>query len=514
MSTDRIGPPSLSVQAFWLLFAKTLGFALTMSLPLVLVRSLSQAEFGIYKQVFLVVGTAITVLPLGFGMSAFYFLARQREAHGAIVLHILLVLASVGTLAACVLALWPDLLTLLLGDRSLSPYAAEIGLVILTWTVASFLDIVALARQDVAASTAFIVGSQASRTAIFIVAAVTAGSVKALVDAALIQGVVQTSVLLLYLKARFPRFWMQFDWRLLQRQASYTVPIGLSALLLKILADLPHYFVAHAFGALQYAIFTVGVFNLPLVGLLRESVGSVLLPRVSRLEQEQDAPEIVGLVARAARKLALFYFPLFVFLMVAGREVITVLFTAQYLASWPLFAVYLLVIPFGVIVLDPITRAHASQRFFLLRLRLVLLAVTVALLGPATRWLGLTGAVAVIVIVQFTGTLCAGIRLSQVMHLRRHDFVQFAPLWRIGAAALLAGAVAAAVRLALGGSHPVTILAGCAAVYAVAYAGLVFAGGIIEAAEWAALRGLMPRTLRVGGGMPWASRVAFKRATR
>jgi O-antigen/teichoic acid export membrane protein len=76
MATDRAAAPSLSTQAFWLLLAKTFGFALTLFLPLILVRALDQAEFGLYKQAFLVVGTAMTVLPLGFGISSRTHLAR------------------------------------------------------------------------------------------------------------------------------------------------------------------------------------------------------------------------------------------------------------------------------------------------------------------------------------------------------------------------------------------------------------------------------------------------------
>src|SRR5215218_5620825 len=124
MSTERRVAPSLSTQAFWLLLAKTFGFALTLGLPLVLVRSLSQVEFGLYKQAFLVVGTAMTVLPLGFGMSAFYFLPREREPHGAIVLHIMIMHTIVGALAAFALLAWPGLLTALLGNDALTPYTA------------------------------------------------------------------------------------------------------------------------------------------------------------------------------------------------------------------------------------------------------------------------------------------------------------------------------------------------------------------------------------------------------
>ena len=60
--------PSLTREASWLLLARTAGFALTFALPMLLVRTLTQHEFGVYKQAFLIVQTALTVLPLGFGM--------------------------------------------------------------------------------------------------------------------------------------------------------------------------------------------------------------------------------------------------------------------------------------------------------------------------------------------------------------------------------------------------------------------------------------------------------------
>jgi len=93
-------------------------------------------------------------------------------------------------------------------------------------------------------------------------------------------------------------------------QASYALPLGLSSLVFKLQTDLPRYFVAHPFGASAYALFAIGVFNLPLVGLLRESAGSVMLPRVSRLEQDAGRREILLLLARVARKLAIVYFPM------------------------------------------------------------------------------------------------------------------------------------------------------------------------------------------------------------
>ena len=67
---------TLARRVIWLASAKAMAFVLGFALPLILVRELSQTEFGLYKQVFLLINTAITILPLGFAMSAFYFLPR------------------------------------------------------------------------------------------------------------------------------------------------------------------------------------------------------------------------------------------------------------------------------------------------------------------------------------------------------------------------------------------------------------------------------------------------------
>jgi O-antigen/teichoic acid export membrane protein len=92
--TDARPAPSLTSQAVWLMMAKTVSFAFAIALPLLLVRRLSQQELGLYKQAFFVVTTAMNLLPLGFAMSAFYFLPRERTRQPAVVANILAFLAG------------------------------------------------------------------------------------------------------------------------------------------------------------------------------------------------------------------------------------------------------------------------------------------------------------------------------------------------------------------------------------------------------------------------------------
>ncbi len=433
--------PSLGAQAIWLLGAKTIGFAMTMALPLVLVRGLSQEEFGLYKQIFFIVGTAVGILPLGFGMSAFYFLPREPARRGAIVVNILGFHVVMGVVVAALMFARPDALAWLFNNPELALHARSTAVVVLLWTAASFLEVIPIAMQDVRASTIFIVMSQFSKTLLLLLAALTVGTVDAIVTAAIVQGAVQITVLLWYLHARFPGFWKAFDRGLLQAQASYALPLGASGLLLRLQQDLHHGFVSNAFGPAAYAIYAVGVLKVPLIAILRESVGSVVLPRINELENRNDFRRILELVAVAARRLALVYFPAYALLMVTGRDLIGLLFTEAYAESWPIFAIALTTVPLGVIILDPVTRAH-NQRYFFLRMRVAIFTAMVVVLWLFTPSLGLQGVIAAVVVATMVGWSISVVRMARMLEVRRRDLRMFAGLLRIAVASGLAAAAA------------------------------------------------------------------------
>jgi len=486
VTTEARGAPSLTSQAIWLMMAKTVSFVFAIALPLLLVRRLSQQDLGLYKQVFFVVTTAMNLLPLGFAMSAFYFLPRERARQGAVVANILAFLIGGGSLAAILFMIWPGFVVWLFGTPELARLARPLGFVVLLWTVGSFLELITVAVQDVRASTAFIVLAQFSKTGLLIGAAALVGTVDSLVVAAFLQGVVQITVMTLYLQRRFPGFWRAFDWTLLRRQGAYALPLGMSTLVIQLQDTLHHLFVSHAFGPAGYAIYSVGVTQLPLVGILRESAGAVMLPRINQLESENGRLEILDLVARAGRKLALVYFPLSAFLLVAGREVVVFLFTKQYEASWPVFAIAVMILPMNAIVLDPVTRAH-SERFFFLRLRVAVLAVLTLVLAFYAFELGLVGVMAAV----FTAVSCIWVvgvwRMARLLEVGRADLRAFRPIAWTAGAAIAAALVASVVRALVVGRPAWQVIGICAAGFAPIYVGTLAAAGVVPTSELRAL---------------------------
>ena len=57
---------------------------------MLVVRYLTQEKVGLYRESFQVIMNAVMILPLGFSMSAYYFLSREKERRPAAILNILI----------------------------------------------------------------------------------------------------------------------------------------------------------------------------------------------------------------------------------------------------------------------------------------------------------------------------------------------------------------------------------------------------------------------------------------
>jgi O-antigen/teichoic acid export membrane protein len=488
---------SLTARAFWLMFAKTLGFAFTFLLPPLLVRRLTQTEYGLFKQIFLVVGTAVTILPLGFGMSAYYFLPREEGRRRAqAVLNILLFSTLVGGAGGLALILFPGLLGHIFSDQTVAAYGPLVGVVIFFWVVSSFLEIAAVANEETRLSTVFIVCAQLTKTLFMLAALLGFGTLRALVYASLLQGVLQTVILLGYLESRFPSFWRAFDWEMLKAQMAYAMPLGLASLLYTLQAEGHNYFVSHYFTPAEFAVYAVGCLELPLVGLLRESINSVMIPRVSLLQKRGETREIVELTARVMRKLAAFFFPVYAFFMVAGREFIAFLFTPAYLPSWPIMALNLTLLPFFIIALDPLVRAYAEHRYFLLKIRVVMFFVLAAGLWFGVARFGLLGAIGTVVLVGVLERVALLAKFARVLEVKSRDLRLFKDVCKVAAASAVAAFAAALVRALLVGVKPFFVLAACAAAFGVVYLAAVLLLRVVTEDEFELVRARAARLQR------------------
>lgn len=439
-------PPRMAVQAFWLTASKLLAALLNIALPILLVRLMDQRDFGVYKQAFLFSMTATNLANLGVGVSAFYYMPRQPERGSQIALNIIIYNAIAGAVPLLVLMFYPRLLTLLFKTNALEPLAWVLGLMVLLTLSASLVQIMPTALQDVRYSTILIVGTQLVRAILLAAAALRFRTVTSLIWATILCQVVSLASLFWYLRHKFGHFWAHFDWQFFKEQLTYSIPIGAYALLWVVQKDIDNYFVSGTLGPRDYAIYAVGWIDVPLVSLLLESVGAVLVLRVSALQHQGNLREIRRVMSTAWTRLASFQFPACMLLLVAGHDLIVLLYTRTYEPSTQIFRVTILLLALNVFLMDPVTRSFKEVRMYVLVVRLIILATLVCSLTAIIHRYGMIGAAIAGVGAQFLERVVFARKIAQKVGATLQDVALLSDLFKVAALTVTAGAVAYLAR--------------------------------------------------------------------
>lgn len=498
MVTETTERNVLTKRAAFLAVARILAFSLTIPLPLVLVRTLSQLDFGLYKQIFQIMMTVLALTGLGVNMSVLYFLPRNPDKKPQIALNVLAFYAVIGSLVALFFVVCPGWVTVIFKGDGLVPHIPLLGIAILLWLLSSVLEVVAVADNDIRSASIFIIVIQLAKSLLMLGAAVLFRNVQAVVMAAVIQGGIQCLIMVWYLHRRLGRFWTTFDWPLFKAQFANALPFGIGGLAYGVQADLHNYFVSHYFDPDQFAIYAVGCFQLPLLGMLLDSVISVLLPEVARREANADYAGIIDLWAAAVRKLALFFIPIYVLMFVVRHEFITTLFTKDYVAAAPIFGINLLNIFLYICVPTSILRSFDGLKFFRLKLSLAMIPVGAAALYLAIQSAGLVGAITAVVIVQTLDLGILVVAIGRKLRMTPRDAWRFAPILRTVAASAIAGVCTYAVRLAFTGWHHFIVLVVCSVVFVLVWILAAILTGAVTRSEQIEIKATLQRFYLTG----------------
>ena len=484
------GQPGLTQRAALLMVANVIATAISFALPLVLVRTMSQSEYGLYRQAFQIMASALGLLNLQVAVSVFYFAAREPGKQLQVALNVMLFYTLVGAFVFLVFLIWPGWVTLIFQGADLVPQVPLLGFAILCSLVSTNLDAVPIAAGDVRVASVLIVVSQLSKAIVMIVAGLVFGSLTAILAAAVIQGLLQTAFMVVYIRRRFGRFLAAIDWPLFKAQIGNALPFGVGGIVAIVQNDMHNYFVSHHFNPASFAIYAVGGFQLPLLWMLASSFASALNPELAKHKEAGDRQAIIKLWMEVICKLAFFFAPAFVLLLVMRQEFITALFTVNYAASVPIFAINLFSVLIGPLVHMHILRLFDQLKFFRLKLYLVLIPVTWGALYLGLHMGGLIGVTVAAVCIQM---LDLGVTLAMInreLGVSRRDLRRLAPLLRIAAAAATAAILTLAARLPLQRANALVTLMVCAAVFGLVYLITAFAVGAVSEEEKAGLHKL------------------------
>jgi O-antigen/teichoic acid export membrane protein len=369
-----------------------------LGLPIALVRTLDPASVGRYKLFFLIAASLGTLLSFGFPASLYFFLPRRPEQRRMLIARSAAILAFGGLFGAMAIAVGRPLLASqfhLTDHREVLFAAVYVGVSL----PASLLPVLATTDGRVWLATGAIAGFDVMRALAMLAVALRYHRVDLVLAAAAVVAVLQDLALAVYVirqRARSEHARKASDASLAREQTAYALSYQ-GAIVANLVREQAHaYYVAGVVAPGAYAIYAVGLLQVPFVGAIAQSLNDVLIVHGSAMHARRETDALVMLWHRAAMGLALLVLPVFATLWVFAPELFRVLFGRMYVASVPVFRVSLLLLPMSVPLLHTMLRA-TGRTVAAARAELLTLVVALGTLPILVGRFGTLGAVSSLV---------------------------------------------------------------------------------------------------------------------
>lgn len=335
-------PRSLSHQVGILTLGRVLAYAVMFVVPLVNVRALSQEHYGYYRQFWLVFETLTPLLILGFPRSLLYYFPRSeaRRDKAVYVTQTLAFLLTMSLVAVGIYAVMAQVLGSGIGAM-IRGFFVRLCFFTLFMMVSQYMDSLFVAERQVKRQAVYHVVVAVTQAVVVISSALITRQVSGMIWALSWFAAAKFAFAIGYAVVVYRPSPRLVSLLTLKDQLSFALPLGLAGIALMLVTQADKFIINRFLGREEFAVYVVGAFQLPLVSIIRASINNVVFPLMSQYQKEGDYQAILELWQRALLKTVVMFAPIFVFLMVAAKPFIVILFTKEYERSTPIFVIYL-----------------------------------------------------------------------------------------------------------------------------------------------------------------------------
>lgn len=418
----------ISLAEFFRFFIKTL-------IGILLARILNQEDYGSYRQLFLVYTSFSALLLLGVPQSLLFFLpkAQDETEQKQIITRTLNLISLLAIVFSLSLLGFRVQLALLFNNPQLTNLLLIYAIYPLFLFISQLYSSVMLGLRKAESAAKFTIFAIVCDAVLIMGTALIFRKLEYIVTAVIIAAFLQWVYVHLHLRA-YKLGWL-FDATGLKQQLSYSLPLGLSSIIGILSIQLDKFVISGFFTPAQFAVFSVGAMELPFIGILTNSVNSVILPAIS---SQNDPAAGIDIYRASIRKNALIIFPLCIFSFIYAKQIITFLYGQSYLEASLYFRIYLLSLFLRIASYGVIFQAFNKTRVILINSILVLVS-NLALNLLLVRKLGMKGPALATVLVTYLSVAVYLVLIHNHLNLSLKRMFPFGQLWKTLLSALISG---------------------------------------------------------------------------
>ncbi|MCB5258087.1 MAG: oligosaccharide flippase family protein [Candidatus Cloacimonadaceae bacterium] len=421
MTEDR------SKQAGILTTAEFIRFGFKAIIGIVLARILLPVELGSYRQLFLIYSTFSTFLLLGIPQSVLYFLPKLKhlDSKKEFITHTVNLITLLAFVFALAIFLLRGFIARIFNNPQLNILLVIFAVYPLFMFVTQIYSQIMLGLKQPKKTATFTLISVATDFVFILGTALITRNLHYIVIGVMFSALLQWGYAQYNLRRYFTK--VTFDPDYYKEIFQYSLPLGLASIIGILSVQLDKLVVSGFFTPAEYAIFSIGAVELPLISILNNSVNAILLPHIS-----SNPDQIYTIYKASVRKNALIIFPLCALGLIFAEPLITLLYSSTYKASVPIFQVYLINLPLRIATYGIIFMVMKQTKYIMTN-SIITLSLNLVLNILLVKLIGMIGAAIATVIVSW---LSVTIYLYWIKNSLKLNLRELFPLPAIGKTAL------------------------------------------------------------------------------
>ncbi len=365
--------------AIYLLIGRMITMVASFIMPLVLVRFMSQSDYGVFSQFYTLYTAIYVILALGLHTNIFYFYpTATKEDADKYVSNTAVLLLLFGLIGGAIMYI-PPLQTAIFGNSELGKH---IDFVIASIVLATPMNIVSplnTVREDKWGAMLLPGFVAILRIVAVIGCTLVYNDMHELFRWLLFYQIFILAIVIVY---SLYHVHFCFDWALAKKQMAYALPFG-CAVTLQLFSNYYDKFVCIKFlEPAEYAIYSVAFLSIPGVTQVYDSLCQVNIVNMTKSYKTGHLEDVAPQYQNFVVKTLSFSTPLIFAVAIYAEEIMALLYTDQYVTSAPFFRIYSLTFLTSMLGAGTILRAMGKTKS-----SFIAFVITCVIGLPATYWL-------------------------------------------------------------------------------------------------------------------------------
>tara|TARA_Y100001970_G_scaffold168897_1_gene206532 strand:+ start:8989 stop:10443 length:1455 start_codon:yes stop_codon:yes gene_type:complete len=414
---------SLTHQSLFVLIGKCLSLFFQLLTPIILVRIFNQNDYGIYRQLIMFALLLIPISRFSMDKSLYYFLKVDNKNKDQYI--------SQAYFIPLIISIFFGILIYLFSWELLSfPYIANyynlsFSFILLLFFMinSKLLDHIFIIEGKARHSLYYFSFDNAIRLFVMLIFVFTFKTINFIIIGLAFFYFSKSIFLTCYLFKNYKLSLFSFNSNILYSQFQYIAPLYLSVIVGKFGAYLDKILLVVLLASSDFAIYSIGNFNLVFITIIYTSIGDVILPRLSQFSKNNNLLKAHRLWVKMIKANAMITIPTVLFLIYTAPEFISLLFTSEYRDSALVFQISILTLFLQMLGYGYLLRAFARTKS-VLKANLIRTIIAVPVGYFLIKQFGVYGASMLFL---FSFSLNTIIQLYETKKLLKINFKAFIP---------------------------------------------------------------------------------------